>query len=249
MEFRVKIKENEYFWGGPVGCGTDIAIESADVVLMRDDIRDVATAIRLGRATLMNVRENLAWAFVYNLIGIPMAMGLFGLSLDPMFGALAMSLSSLTVVMNALRLYLWRPVSRKTAKSGDRESVGIPIDEKTNESVEEGEDAPTHVICDVGEDSSGIITTADGESDEPAPCEENENNESENIRMTKVIKVDGMMCHHCEAHVKRAVMKIDGVIDAVPSHKDGTLVLTLLESADIAAIVKAVEEQGYSASV
>ena len=264
--------------GIAVGCGTDIAIESADVVLMREDLSEVAAAISLGRATLMNVRENLAWAFIYNLIGIPMAMGLFGLSLDPMFGALAMSLSSFTVVMNALRLYLWRPVSKKRAEGGSPfcengkcDSLAICEDAFSERLAYDNVPLENKETASVS-DADSLESPADGEGDgallrlpcaddacgasasEPSACaaspyEENENNESENNVMTKVIKVSGMMCPHCEAHVKRAVMKIVGVIDALPSHKDGTLTLTLTDGADIAAIVKAVEEAGYSASI
>ena len=244
--------------GIAVGCGTDIAIESADVVLMRDDLGEVAAAVSLGRATLWNVRENLAWAFIYNLIGIPMAMGLFGLSLDPMFGALAMSLSSFTVVMNALRLYLWRPKAKKRANepaAGTCENAETALGGEAvsggTETAAEAKYAPTE--AEVVVPRSGLSVGASPEEAEPSAdisdaredggCEINaETNESEENIMTKV-----MMCPHCEAHVKRAVMKIEGVIDAIPSHKDGTLALTLNEGADIDAIVKAVIEAGYNA--
>lgn len=177
--------------GIALGCGTDIAIESADVVLMNDRITDVAAAIALGRATLTNVRENLGWAFIYNLVGIPMAAGLFGLALSPMFGALAMSLSSFSVVMNALRLNLWRPKFEK-------KQINI-----------------------------------------------NKISEKEKEIMTKVIKVEGMMCPHCEARVKKTLETFDFVTEAVPSHKDGTVTLTLTDSADMDAITAALDEQGY----
>ena len=188
--------------GIAVGCGTDIAIEAADVVLMKDSLTDVATALGLGRATLRNIRENLAWAFVYNCIGIPMAAGLFGLTLSPMFGAFAMSLSSFSVVMNALRLNLWRPHHEKKLTA-----------------------APT---------------------DAANPTEEYENqNTKENTTVTKVIKVEGMMCPHCEARVKKTLEAFDFVTEAIPSHKDGTVTLTLTEGADMSALSAALDEQGY----
>lgn len=180
--------------GIALGCGTDIAIEAADVVLMNDKLTDVAAAISLGRATLTNVRENLGWAFLYNSVGIPMAAGLFGLTLSPMFGALAMSLSSFSVVMNALRLNLWRPVWERKKKTN--------IDKNTQ-------------------------------------------NEKENNIMTKIIKVEGMMCPHCEARVKKTLEAFDFVTEAIPSHKDGTVTLTLTEVADMAALAAALDEQGY----
>ena len=199
--------------GIAVGCGTDIAIESADVVLMKDRLTDVAASIGLGRATLMNIRENLGWAFVYNCVGIPMAAGLFGLTLSPMFGALAMSLSSFSVVMNALRLNLWRPAYEK------RRAIEPPAP------VSEGAES---------EDVVENITD-----------NKNENDIKENKNMVKVINVEGMMCPHCEARVKKTLEEFECVIEAVPSHKDGTVTLTLAEGADLAALAAAVEAQGY----
>ena len=188
--------------GVAIGRGTDIAIDSADVVIMGSGVSEVAYAVSIGRATLTNIRENLFWAFIYNCIGIPLAAGLFGLSLNPMIGAGMMSLSSFSVVMNALRLNLWRP--KKKAQ-------------------------------------------------ECTPCEENaeftDNNE-ENIHeegnniMTKVIKVDGMMCPHCEARVKKACEGIEGVISAAPSHTEGTVTVEM--TSDVTAICeKAITDAGY----
>ena len=175
--------------GIAVGCGTEVAIDSADVVLMRDGLVDVATAIGIGRAALMNIRENLGWAFVYNMIGIPMAMGVLGLSLDPMFGALAMSLSSFCVVTNALRLNLWRPKHEKKGKT---------------------------------------ITT-----------------KKEIKAMKKTMKVEGMMCPHCEARVKKVLEAIPGVAEAIPSHKDGTVAVTLSADVSDAVLAAAVTDAGY----
>lgn len=185
--------------GIAVGRGTDIAIESADVVLLGDRLTDVATAIGIGRSTLWNIRENLAWAFVYNLLGIPMAAGLFGLALNPMFGALAMSLSSLSVVLNALRLNLFKPKHERRAKK--------------NPSV-----------------NNGGVKISESEVF---------------VSMTKIIKVSGMMCSHCEGRVKKALEAIDGVAEAVPSHEDGSVKVNL--SCDVAdeALRAAIADAGY----
>ena len=171
--------------GMAVGRGTDIAIDSADVVVMGKGTLEVAYAIGIGRATLKTIRQNLFWAFAYNCLGIPLAAGLFGLSLSPMIGAAMMSLSSFSVVMNALRLNLWKP--------------------------------------------SKIIETS-------VPCEENtvleqenDNEQKENNKMNVTIKVEGMMCPHCEARVKKVCEQIEGVVSATPSHEASTVELVLTE--------------------
>lgn len=180
--------------GIAIGKGTDVAIDSAGVVLMGKGLSEVATAIELGRASLTNIKQNLFWAFLYNMIGIPMAIGLFGLTLSPMFGAAAMSLSSVCVVLNALRLNLFKP--KKYI-----ETTQI----KTEIQIEEVE---------VKE-------------------------------MTKVIKVEGMMCPHCEARVKATVEAIEGVSSAVASHKDGTVTVTLRDEVEEGVIEYAITAQGY----
>ena len=173
--------------GIAIGRGTDIAIDSADVVVMGNTVAEVAYAISIGKATLVNIRENLFWAFLYNCFGIPLAMGLFGLSLSPMIGAAMMSLSSFSVVINALRLNLWRP--KKIALSG------APCKENAEEH-EENKDKNT-----------------------------DENDKKENEVMNIVINVEGMMCPHCEARVKKACEAIEGVKLATPSHVEGTVVI------------------------
>ncbi|MBR2930159.1 MAG: heavy metal translocating P-type ATPase [Clostridia bacterium] len=209
--------------GIAVGCGTDVAIDAADVVLMRDSLSDIPTAISLGRRTLLNIKENLAWAFVYNLIGIPMAAGLFGLALDPMFGALAMSLSSFSVVMNALRLGLFRPSWERRA---EKRSTVTDMTECSINGAEQDTAA--------GGDNSQI----------------NKNENKENETMTNaVMKVEGMMCPHCEARVKKTLEAFDCVVEATPSHKDGTVALTLKDGADLAALSAAVTEAGYPAEL
>ncbi len=189
--------------GIAIGAGTDVAIDAADVVLMQSRLRDVPAAIRLSRATLRNIHENLFWAFFYNVIGIPLAAGvwipLFGWELNPMFGAAAMSLSSFCVVSNALRLNLCK-------------------------------------IYDAHKDKKRA-----GNSQIQPKIVYNE----EETTMTKTMKINGMMCGHCEATVKKALESLDQVTEAVVSHEAGTAVVTL--SADIAddVLKQTVEAKDY----
>ena len=182
--------------GIAIGAGTDVAIDAADVVLMKSRLSDVPAAIRLSRATLTNIHENLFWAFFYNVIGIPLAAGvwypIFGWKLNPMFGAAAMSLSSFCVVTNALRLNLFD--IRSTRK-----------DKKIKKN----------------------------------------HKEKENKAMTKTMKIEGMMCGHCEARVKKALEAVAGVSEAVVSHEKGTAVVTLSEAVADDVLKKAVEDQDY----
>ena len=189
--------------GIAIGAGTDVAIDAADVVLMNSRLSDVPAAIRLSRATLRNIHENLFWAFCYNVIGIPLAAGCFiailGWKLNPMFGAAAMSLSSFCVVSNALRLNLFKLHSAtKDKKIQPVELEGIPS-------------------------GSG----------------------KENNTMTKTLTIEGMMCGHCEAHVKKALEALPGVASAEVSHVKGTAIVTL--TADVAdeTLKKAVEAEDY----
>ena len=174
--------------GITIGAGTDVAIDAADVVLMKSSIKDVAAAIRISRSTLRNIHENLFWAFFYNVLGIPLAAGCyvaaFGWELNPIFGAAAMGLSSFCVVSNALRLNFIKPYNNKTVE--DRK----------------------------------------------------EKNEMK-------IKVNGMMCEHCEAHVKKALEAIEGIDSAVASHKENMVTISNSKDVDEALIKAAVEEAGY----
>ena len=184
--------------GIAIGAGADVAVDSADVVLMNSKLSDVCSAIRLSRHTLTNIKENLFWAFIYNIIGIPLAAGVWipitGWTLNPMFGAAAMSLSSFCVVMNALRLNFVNVTSPKN-------------DRKIKE-----------VIIDY----------------------------TEEFKMTKTIKIDGMMCPHCEAAVKKALEAIDGVTSATASHTEKQATVELSKDVDTATLEQAVVDAGYT---
>ncbi len=201
--------------GIAIGAGTDVAIDAADVVLMNSKLSDVPAAIRLSRATLRNIHENLFWAFIYNIIGIPLAAGVFiplGLTLNPMFGAAAMSLSSFCVVSNALRLNLFDVHSTKH-------------DRKVNPVS-----APAAASAPVAE----------------APAEDKESNSNqEDPTMKKTLHVEGMMCGHCEARVKKALEALPEVSEAVVSHTDGTAIVTLSAEVSNETLKKAVEDQDY----
>ena len=196
--------------GIAIGAGTDVAIDSADVVLMNSSLLDAAAAVRLSRAVLRNIRENLFWAFFYNLICIPLAAGLFGWEMNPMIAAAAMSLSSFTVCMNALRLNLLKiydashdhPEKRKMKR---KDVKGTPV-------IQEQENS--------------------------------EKGKMENMKMT--VRIDGMMCMHCEARVKKTLEQLAFVESAEVSHESGTAVLVLSGEPDTEMIRKAVEDDGYA---
>ena len=182
--------------GVSVGSGTDIAIGNADVVLMKSTLKDIAAAIRISRNTVRNIHENLFWAFLYNILLIPVAAGAYsalGLTMSPVFGAAAMSLSSFTVCMNALRLNLVKPYDPRHDRAVRRERI----------------------------------------------------KEKENIEMTKTITIEGMMCGHCEATVKKALEALEGVEAAEVSHEKGTAVVTLSGSVDDEVLRKAVEDKDF----
>ena len=201
--------------GIAIGAGTDVAIDAADVVLMNSKLSDVPAAIRLSRATLRNIHENLFWAFIYNIIGIPLAAGLFipfGLTLNPMFGAAAMSLSSFCVVSNALRLNLFDLHStRHDHKTASPAAAPVQSAAENNK-----------------------------KSDAEAP-----EVKTEDHTMKKTLKVEGMMCGHCEARVKKALEALPEVDEAVVSHEADTAIVTLNAEVADDVLKNAVEAQDY----
>ncbi len=209
--------------GIAIGAGADVAVDAADVVLMKNSLLDVSAAIRMSRATIRNIHENLFWAFFYNAICIPLAMGLYGIAMKPMYGAAAMSLSSFCVCMNALRLNLFdmhnpalmrgkkKTMIKAAAAGGETETVTV---------TDEGA-AAVHDIKEMTE-------------------------EKEKAVMTKTMNIEGMMCVHCEATVKKALEKLEGVTEAKVSHEAGTAVVEM--SAEVAdeVLKKAVEDKDYT---
>ena len=182
--------------GIAIGAGTDVAIDSADIVLMNSSLSDVAAAIRLSRQTLKNIHENLFWAFFYNLICIPLAAGLFSYKMNPMIGAAAMSLSSFTVCMNALRLNLFNIHDTKHDKA-PKDQIDLEIETERKDNME------------------------------------------------KTLKIEGMMCEHCEANVKKALEALDFIEEARPSHTENNCVITVCGEFDEAAVKQAIEAKDY----
>lgn len=201
--------------GIAIGAGTDIAIDAADVVLMKSSLLDVPAAIRLSRATLRNIHENLFWAFIYNVIGIPLAAGvwipLFHWQLNPMFGAAAMSLSSFCVVTNALRLNLVSMHDASKDKARKKKNTRINATTNTNENMQ------NHVNL----------------------------NHKEELSMEKTMRIEGMMCGHCEARVKKCLEALEQVDEAIVSHEAGTAVVKLHTQIEDDILRKTVEDQDY----
>lgn len=232
--------------GIAIGAGTDIAIDAADVVLMKSRLSDVPAAIRLSRATLRNIHENLFWAFFYNVVGIPLAAGLwypiFGWKLNPMFGAAAMSLSSFCVVTNALRLNLF-----KMHDASKDHPMRKRAEKAANKGGEKAENAGA--VRMGAEDTRSIGQTANGNETVAKEMQKSENQKNninmEGITMTKTMNIEGMMCGHCEARVKKALEALAGVESAEVSHEKGTAIVSM--SADVAddTLKEAVEAQDY----
>ena len=232
--------------GIAIGAGTDIAIDAADVVLMKSRLSDVPASIRLSRATLRNIHENLFWAFFYNVVGIPLAAGLwypiFGWKLNPMFGAAAMSLSSFCVVTNALRLNLF-----KMHDASKDHPMRKRAEKAANKGGEKAENAGA--VRMGAEDTRSIGQTANGNETVSKEMQKSENQKNhinmEGITMTKTMNIEGMMCGHCEARVKKALEALAGVESAEVSYEKGTAVVSM--SADVAddTLKEAVEAQDY----
>ena len=222
--------------GIAIGAGTDVAIDAGDVVLMKSKLTDVPAAIRLSRQTLRNIHQNLFWAFFYNIIGIPLAAGVwipvFGWTLNPMFGAAAMSLSSFCVVTNALRLNFFdmhdasrdRPLRGGTGSAGTSVDRADLMDEKVEEADKISNDNDYSLI-----DNKTINIT-----------EEKEKNE-----MEKTMKIEGMMCPHCEAAVKGALEALDGVSEARVSHEADEAVVVMNSEVADDVLKEAVEAKDY----
>ena len=219
--------------GIAIGAGTDVAIDAADVVLMKSRLSDVPAAIRLSRATLRNIHENLFWAFFYNVIGIPLAAGIwipiFGWTLNPMFGAAAMSLSSFCVVTNALRLNLFKVHDASKDKKIKQDTAEFHITAGTEKTEMESKNADclNNEIHDLKD-------------------QENKKENKENKEMTTItVSVTGMMCGHCEAHVNKAVKEAFGTEDVVSSHEKGTTVIKAPQKLDEDKIREVIKEAGY----
>ncbi|OON84799.1 copper-translocating P-type ATPase [Oribacterium sp. C9] len=211
--------------GIAIGAGTDVAIDAADVVLMKNSIKDVAAAIRISRSTLRNIHENLFWAFFYNVLGIPLAAGCyvaaFGWTLNPIFGAAAMGLSSFCVVSNALRLNWIKPYDGSKDREIKNAVKGNLIQQAST--TEDRENTVSRVEADKEKTNDEI------------------GKETKEMKIT----VKGMMCGHCEAHVKKALEAIDGIESAAASHADNLVTITNSKDVDETLIKAAIEEAGY----
>ncbi len=275
--------------GIAIGAGTDVAIDSADIVLMDSKLTDVAAAIRLSRAVLKNIYENLFWAFFYNAICIPLAAGLFSWKMNPMIGAAAMSLSSFTVCMNALRLNLFRihdanhdkprrsrkvitipefhmeaqvcPIIPKAEKTNENEQMTVKIEGMMCEHCERAirtalEALPFIFTAEASHEKGTAVVTLCGTPNETAVRKAVEDegytflgiagSEKPVLKSRKTVKIEGMMCEHCERAVRTALENLPFVCEAEASHKTGTAVITLSGVLDEAAVRKAVEDEGYT---
>ncbi len=250
--------------GIAISAGTDVAIDSADIVLMNSKLSDVSSAIRLSRATLRNIHENLFWAFFYNLICIPLAMGIFTWKMNPMVGAAAMSLSSFTVCMNALRLNLLdihdashdrkiKPALEDTSTRQVSAVIEGMMCAHCEASVEKAVCALDGVVSAKADHGKGNVQIEyKGILDETAVERAVEEAgygykglEGEKKDMTKTLKIEGMMCPHCEATVKKALEALDGVDEAVCSHENGTAVVTLSKDVAEEDMKNAIEAKDY----
>ena len=271
--------------GIAIGAGTDVAIDSADIVLMNSRLTDVAAAVRLSRAALRNIHENLFWAFAYNLLLIPLAAGLYpGVQMNPMWGAAAMSLSSFTVCMNALRLNLfpvhdashdrkkkakampdWQEISEnsaaKTEETNSKENraevlvEGMMCENCENLVKKALESLPFIKEAKADHTTGRVSITYSSQPDEAAMKEALAKADyeykgiifpKEETNMKETVKIEGMMCNHCEMAVKKALEALDGVEKADVSHEKGTAILTLNKAVADGDIKKAIEDKDYT---
>lgn len=214
--------------GIAIGAGTDIAMESADAVLMRNDLLDAVSAIRLSKSVIRNIKENLFWAFFYNSIGIPIAAGLlypfFGIKLSPMIGAAAMSMSSVCVVTNALRLRFFKP---------------------NHEIIAEAEDRNTEIIAEAKERNREIIAEAEERNMDINTKTRSNTNQEEN-KMTRILKIDGMMCEHCKKRVEDTLKAMNGVTDAKVNLEEKSATVTMENEISTEDFQNAITDAGYT---
>ena len=244
--------------GIAIGAGADVAIDAADVVLMKSRLSDVAAAIRLSHRTIRNIHENLFWAFIYNIIGIPLAAGawihLLGWQMNPMFGAAAMSLSSFCVVTNALRLNLVKvyDTSRDSRykKTAHRKGLIVNNTGVKNTGVYAGDGNKDNISYKNDEEKKEVTSVKNKIFHTQDLCLRTnlrcaKDSARKEIIMTKTMNIEGMMCGHCEARVKKALEAVSGVSEAVVSHENGTAVVTLTQDVSDDVLKKAVEDQDY----
>lgn len=226
--------------GIAIGAGADVALEAADIVLMKSKLTDVSAAIRLSRQVLKNIHENLFWAFFYNCVGIPLAAGVLvpaaGLSLNPMFAAAAMSLSSICVVTNALRLNLFTVQSDRT----DRKKTEIPVPDFISSITNAEEYRGSREAEADREDGPKSPNTKAGDKTRITQIKDKEEQ-----NMVKVLEIEGMMCAHCQAHVQKALEGVEGVAQVSVSLEENQAVLTVEETVADQALIDAVTESGY----
>ncbi len=243
--------------GIALGAGTDIALSSADIVLMHSDLLDVPAALDLSRATMRNIKQNLFWALFYNALCIPAAAGAFavwGISLSPMIAAAAMSFSSVCVVTNALRLRRWKPRAASETSKG-AQAAGAALSASASTSAKQGmptQQAPERVVAKTLEgpstasDHSETRTNQALEGGEATlPAQSNQTPTGKERTMEKTLKVEGMMCQHCVAHVKKALEGVEGVQEAAVDLDAGTATVTMENEVSDEALRSAVVEAGY----